>query len=42
MKNTAIIFVPLVNPDGVALIDEMYQKTKRLTYVRKNRNVYDE
>ena len=41
MKRSAIIFVPLVNPDGVAMINEYYIQLSKLTLFRKNRHVYD-
>ena len=40
MENGAIIFIPLVNPDGVAYIDDYYAKTGgRFAFIRKNRNI---
>lgn len=41
LKRAAIIFVPLVNPDGVAMIDDNFLQTSQLSLlIRKNRNVY--
>ena len=42
MENGAIVFIPMVNVDGVTYIDEIYQKTNRFEYIRKNRNVYSQ
>ena len=39
MENGAIVFVPMVNVDGVTYIEEVYKKTKNFEYIRKNRNV---
>ena len=39
LKNSAVIFIPMVNPDGVALIDDVYHKTGQFEYIRKNRHV---
>jgi len=39
LKNSAVIFIPMVNPDGVALIDDYYKRTGQFEYIRKNRHV---
>mmetsp|Transcript_36381 Transcript_36381/g.44436 ORF Transcript_36381/g.44436 Transcript_36381/m.44436 type:complete len:96 (+) Transcript_36381:346-633(+) len=41
MRNAALIFLPMVNPDGVATIDDLYTQNGSLKYIRKNRNIYD-
>ena len=41
MSNSAIIFVPMVNPDGVAMIDDFYLNKGYMSFIRKNRNIYD-
>ena len=40
LETSALVFIPLVNPDGVYYIDEAYKRTHRWEYIRKNRHIY--
>ena len=37
LRSSAVVFVPIVNVDGVAQIDKWYESTGKLYSVRKNR-----
>ena len=41
LENSALIFIPLVNPDGVQYIETTWKNTQKFEYIRKNRNIYD-
>ena len=41
LENAAIIIIPVMNPDGVSLIDQAYQRTGKLSYYRKNGRTWD-
>ena len=41
LENSALIFIPLVNPDGVQYIEKTWKNTQKFEYIRKNRNIYD-
>ena len=41
MSNGAIIFIPMVNVDGVTYISDYYQEHRRWEWIRKNRQIYD-
>ena len=40
LQNTNLYFVPIVNVDGLKLIDKHYKKTKKILLIRKNRHSY--
>ena len=40
LENTALIFIPIVNPDGVHYIDTAWNNTEKFEYIKKNRNIY--
>lgn len=40
LTKSAVVFIPIVNVDGVSYISETYEKTGHLEYIRKNRNIY--
>ena len=40
MQNGAIIFIPMVNVDGVTFISKKYEETGKFEYIRKNRHIY--
>ena len=39
LRSSALVFVPIVNVDGVAQIDQWYESTGKLYSVRKNRQL---
>ena len=41
LKQTAITFIPLVNPDGFAFISKHYLETGEFLLIRKNMHLYD-
>ena len=40
MKNGAIIFMPMVNVDGVTFISDKYFEEGKFEFIRKNRQIY--
>lgn len=37
LKNTAVLFVPIVNWDGFVAISDHYDSTNEMYFIRKNR-----
>lgn len=40
LTKAAVIFIPIVNVDGVNYISDNYEETGSFEYIRKNRHIY--